>query len=1214
MDDLQLLIDLLKRQESNELDFKSQYNLSNNYGRSKFIKDIVAMANTPRSESAYILVGVLEQSGKVISIPGVTDHPDESDLGGIVSGKITPTPRFSYRQVQYGDLEIGLIEIPCDQPGVVVPRIDSGVLRGNAVYIRRNTQNIEAGPVDLSNIFRSTSAIPPSEPTLHTGAWEQLYRACEAFDHRRIYIAILDRELGADARDWSAMTSVHWNMIVDFDTGTDTDGNYAAAKMQFGERQSLHLSALEDSPNITARSTVWVAATGLDSRPTTQPSGNWRDWNRSQAPQLERTINELARITEPAPVTLVVFGGESSYVSTTCEIIDRVFTDRVDFVFASPNFETYANIGERFEASSVAISFPSVCQGLREIRQVAEPTKEILFPQLGGGTVAVAPDRAHWMREQLELIHWDIDAGIDDQSEKDSFLRGANVSWSDLIGRVDVDRDITAKLEQQILKELEDRATRRVNFLHWPGAGATTVARRVAWNLHRQFPTVLALEIRPQETAERLQHLFGITRMPVLIVIDLPDLPREVIDRFYDALRSSHIRAVLFNVERRFNSREGGLHYLDAMLTTREAVKLSEVLAARVPDRRSALESLIDDQDRRKRSPFYFGLTAYGRDFQGIESYVETRLTQASVPVGDAVLLIAFAYYYGQIPLSLQTFGQIFSIPASKLIILSRVIPDYIRELLVESNGGVRPSHYIIAEEILEQQLGGTAGSRRNWRIGLADLAIRFIDLLSDLPHRGRGTISDILRAVLIERGRSQAPAGSGDANFSRFLEDVPSAEGRQRVLEHLTDAFPEEPHFWAHLGRFYSRIVRDHSSAHAAHQKAIGLMSDDSLLHHMAGMAWRDDLYDFLTSIKKGLPNGQESQLFEKINEATREFEAARVLDRRSEYNYISQAQMILRVVGAVSNVQSYRYEPTQFLTIAGNGYYRELVDQAQNLLSDLALIKGDEMPSQLQVEIQADLDRLYGNQAKAIELLTNVLDRRESYRPPLRRAIIRTYVARQQGDWSRLSNRELARVLELAKDNITEEPASDYNLRLWLRAVRTENALSVDRVAEQLAYKRLQNPSVDTTYYLYIMKFLQLESGDLAAKSQVSSLIEECAREARGLPRTSSSFEWLGNEAGIGGLVHVSTLGTWDAENDFWPNAEQLKRVPGHIANIRNQGNGEVELPSGLRVFFAPSRGAVPGGYVAGQDIGREVEFYLGFSYDGLRAWSVSDPYRSS
>ena len=73
------------------------------------------------------------------------------------------------------------------------------------------------------------------------------------------------------------------------------------------------------------------------------------------------------------------------------------------------------------------------------------------------------------------------------------------------------------------------------------------------------------------------------------------------------------------------------------------------------------------------------------------------------------------------------------------------------------------------------------------------------------------------------------------------------------------------------------------------------------------------------------------------------------------------------------------------------------------------------------------------------------------------------------------------------------------------------------------------------------------------------------------------------------------------------------RFKAVRGRIAQIRNQGSGEIELRSGLRVFFIPARGHVPGGYV-GQDIGREVEFFLGFSYDGLRAWSIGDPQTTS
>ena len=1215
MEDRQLVENLLERQESDDLDFKSgQYNLANSHGKSKFIKDIVAMANTPRSGPAYILVGVQEQSGKARNSIGVTDHPDEAMLGGIVSGKVDPAPRFTYRQIVHDGVKLGLIEIPCDQPVPIMPRGDYGVLRRGAVYIRRNTQNVEADHQDIFRIteWRQIQGEPAFALSISGGAWEQLYRACDGFDSRRVYIAVLDRESNVDVRDWTAMAGIHWNIIVDFDTGTDTGGNYAVAREPLGQRQALQLSALDDSVAMTRRSTVWVAAAGLDSRPTTKPSDNWRDWNRSKVPQLERTIGDLATITEPSPATLVIFGGEASYISTTCEIVDRAFAHRVDYVLANPDLEQYNNIAERFGASYVSIMFSEVCQGLRELQQDSGPIKETLFPKLAGGTAVIAPDRARWMEEQLELVHWDVGLSADEQTDGDLFLKGTTAGWNDLnIGAVDVDRDVTAKLEQRIRQEIEARATRRVNLWHLPGAGGTTVARRIAWNIHRQFPTVVAREIQPQETAERLRHLFGETRLTILMVIDLPGVTKEVVDRLYDELRSSHTHAVLFNVERRFDSGvDSGTHYLDAMLTTREAFALSGVLAARVPERRSDLESLIDELDRRKRTPFYYGLTAYGRDFQGIEPYVEARLSQASDPVRNTVLFVAFAYYYGQVSLSLQTFGSVLGIPASKLITMSKVIPDYVRELLVETDVGVRPAHYLIAEEILHQELGQTSSDWRNWRVGLADLATKFIDLLADLPHRSRGITSDILRAMLVERGSAQSPTGPWDTEFSPLLEDVPSVDGRRRVLEHLTDAFPEEPHFWAHLGRFYSRIDRDHEKAHTAHQTALGLLPNDPLLHHMAGMGWRAELYGILDSGNSDFGREYEAKIFEIVDEASKEFESSQSLDRRSEYSYISQVQMILRVVGTASSFKGYRHEVMKFLTLPGNDSYRELVDQAQNLLSDLALVKGSEIPSQLQVTLQASLERLYGRHSEAIQHLTNALERRESYRPPIRRAIIRAYAARHDDDWSRLTDRELARVVELSRDNIVEEPASDYNLRLWLRAARTENALSVNSVAEQLSYKRLQSPSVDTTYYLYIMKFLQLESGDLAVAREVPDLIEECSRLARDLSRTTTSFEWLGKENGLAALVHVSTLGPWDDNKRFWPNTEHLSAAQGRIAQIRHQGSGEIELPSGFRAFFVPSSGAVSGGYISGQDIGREVEFFLGFSYDGLRAWSVHDP----
>ncbi len=241
MDDRQLLDELLHQQESDILDFKSaQYCLDDAKGKSKFIKDIAAMVNTPRDGPAYILVGVQEQSGRVTATPGVAYHPDESELGRIIQSRLEPAPRFSYRRVQHDHLDIGLIEIPCDQTVAVLPRNDYGVLRRKALYTRRNTQNTEADTEDIRRITEWSLDKPSPDLIVPTGTWEQLYRACDGFDSRKIYLAVLGKESKLSERDWTAMASVRWNIIVDFDTDTDTDGNYASAQQTLSERQALH--------------------------------------------------------------------------------------------------------------------------------------------------------------------------------------------------------------------------------------------------------------------------------------------------------------------------------------------------------------------------------------------------------------------------------------------------------------------------------------------------------------------------------------------------------------------------------------------------------------------------------------------------------------------------------------------------------------------------------------------------------------------------------------------------------------------------------------------------------------------------------------------------------------------------------------------------------------------------------------------------------------
>jgi len=76
---------------------------------------------------------------------------------------------------------------------------------------------------------------------------------------------------------------------------------------------------------------------------------------------------------------------------------------------------------------------------------------------------------------------------------------------------------------------------------------------------------------------------------------------------------------------------------------------------------------------------------------------------------------------------------------------------------------------------------------------------------------------------------------------------------------------------------------------------------------------------------------------------------------------------------------------------------------------------------------------------------------------------------------------------------------------------------------------------------------------------------------------------------------------LGKWDPAVGFFSNVQLLKREKGRIVEIISPAQGYIEV-NGVRAFFQPANK-----FRKGRDEGENVSFYLGFSYDGLRAWTV-------
>ena len=200
----------------------------------------------------------------------------------------------------------------------------------------------------------------------------------------------------------------------------------------------------------------------------------------------------------------------------------------------------------------------------------------------------------------------------------------------------------------------------------------------------------------------------------------------------------------------------------------------------------------------KRRTPFYFGLVAFREDFAGLEPYVSHRLREASEPALAVCRISSLLYHFGQQATPIQLLSSVLSLPRTRLVSISSMIPSLLQELFVQdSDRGIRPAHELIANEILEQVLSQGSGDRRNWRSRLAQCAVDAMEIASEHNDHPGGAIAGLMRSVIIERGIQETPEGLLEGQFSNLIAAIPSSDGQRRVLERLTELFPDEAHFW---------------------------------------------------------------------------------------------------------------------------------------------------------------------------------------------------------------------------------------------------------------------------------------------------------------------------------------------------------------------------------------------------------------------------------
>ena len=148
--DFQRLIELA---ESETLDFKQDgYAIGSD--RNAFTKDVLAMANTPRTHPACIIFGVHWTPESGSSVVGLRRQLDDAMLqDALKRNAIQPVPRFIYTPLEFEGHHVGVLEVPIGHDGPYTPHVDFDGLQAGAVYYRRGTQNARAVGSELRRVF-----------------------------------------------------------------------------------------------------------------------------------------------------------------------------------------------------------------------------------------------------------------------------------------------------------------------------------------------------------------------------------------------------------------------------------------------------------------------------------------------------------------------------------------------------------------------------------------------------------------------------------------------------------------------------------------------------------------------------------------------------------------------------------------------------------------------------------------------------------------------------------------------------------------------------------------------------------------------------------------------------------------------------------------------------------------------------------------------------
>lgn len=1063
----------------------------------------------------------------------------------------------------------------------------------------------------LSPTESQTSAETAATSEADDAVWEALWEACGHFARRDVTYVLAAESLPREA-PLEALGNIPWSAVVDLDPRSYEDGLYGRAGVVLEAERAVHVFSDALPFADFRRGTAWLMNAGWRLR-REQPM-DFRTWLRTRLRYVRELLTRLRYTGGTQPAVLVVVlgahadgdgGAETDRVARVIEAFDEQWADNGSVFVVGESDLTTTSPHEYFPLSASALA---ACVA-RTIGTPEHAHGEFVLPSQEGTTIVVPREAMNAISEHLDVLDAQVHLRRSDEpAANDAFWRGGRILWSDLAEDLDVQRTVGAALRERVLASLTGHRTQTVVLEHRPGSGGTTAALRCAWDLHWTYPVAVLPSGRAMTgervglLADRLQRIFALTDLPVLFVADSADLPESFQDALHRELALRHTRVTTLFVRRSFTSSESMLE-VSSPLDSEEARNFLRGYKERTsdPNRIAELELLSSEAYESYRTPFFYGLITFQRDFGKLGDFVEHHLKEVAGRSRDVLEHLCLVSLYSSSGLQMSQILQLLRLNASDHQLPIEDLLGSASALVVQRGGRYRIAHQLLAEKILENLVGS------QWQLHLSELAFDFVDDLAgasdDEPTRL------LLRQVFIDRMAGGHDRTEDRGQFSPLVEDLDSFDPLvgHRVLKQLAEQIGDEPHFWNHLGRHQIyRLQKDLDLAEEYLDRAVMQSPNDAIHHHTLGLARRARLRKGLRTSEMQGVEAVMLVLESMFDRTVSCFEAARELSPDDIYGYITHVQTIIEAAQRLRNAA--KVSSIANLTSFANEWMTEQLTIANSLLDDAVQLYGslDHQDDYLE-KCLADIKKLYGDLDGVVRIweLNNASGKSSAYG---RRALAQAYFVRAGRTWRGLTEDQLRRASALAEQNLRQTGAREEDFRLWFEASKLTPGFDLVEAAGHLEIWAGRFPSWRASYYRYVLAFLAWWTERSDDVSVIYQAQEECASLAPG--RKAHSYVWLSTDPSWCPLIADSDLGSWDKRVRFWAEPGGLRRVNGVIDVIYGPTQGSISIgDSRVHAFFVPAAA----GFMANADENQEVTFYLGFSPAGLRAWDVqrgSDP----